>query len=149
MAAAGLGGAVAGPALWTLLGRGPVESGPPDIRYGQDRCDACGMIISDPRYAAGARSAAAAFRFDDIGCFAQHSGAAAAAGQTAGYVHDAGTHEWVDAQAAAFVRSPAIRTPMGFGIAAYASAESARRAHDGAATFTLEALLSALDREPS
>jgi copper chaperone NosL len=147
--AAGLAGVVAAPAIWTLLGRGPVETGPPNIRYGQDRCDVCGMIIGDPRYAAGARRGGSAYRFDDIGCFVKHSGAAVVTGQAAGYVHDAGTHEWIEAQAAVFVRSPAIRTPMGFGIAAYAAVEPARRAHGAAAPLTLKALLAGLLKEPS
>jgi copper chaperone NosL len=147
--AAGLAGVVAAPAIWTLLAQGPAETGPPLIRYGQDRCDVCGMIISDPRYAAGVRRGGSTHRFDDIGCFVKHSGAAVMTGQAAGYVHDAGTHEWVEARAAVFVRSPAIRTPMGFGVAAYAGVEPARRAHSGAATLTLEALLASLAKEPS
>jgi copper chaperone NosL len=141
LAAAGLAGGAAAPAAWVLLRRGPVSSGPPMLRFGQDRCDACGMIISDPRYAAAARRADEVWRFDDIGCLLGHAGPGLATGQTAGYVHDAETHEWLDAKAATFVRSAQIRTPMGFGIAAYATPEAAARAHPGMRALTLQALL--------
>ncbi|MDR7418618.1 MAG: twin-arginine translocation signal domain-containing protein [Armatimonadota bacterium] len=141
LTAVGIVGAAAAPAAWTLLGREPASSGPPVLRYGQDRCDACGMIISDPRYAAAARDAAGVRRYDDIGCLLGHAGAALRSGQARGYVHDAETHEWLDAGAAAFVRSPAIRTPMGFGIAAYVTPQAASRAHPGTTALTLGALL--------
>jgi copper chaperone NosL len=149
LAAAAVAGTAAAPAIWTLMGRGPTASGPPAITYGQDRCEACGMIISDPRYAAASRQEAAEHRFDDIGCLVGHSGKALAAGQAAGYVHDAATHDWLEARAAAFVRSPAIQTPMGFGIAAFASAGAAHRAYPAASVLAFDALLAALAKAPA
>lgn len=133
--------AAAAPAVWAVLGRPAPAVGPPAIRYGRDRCDACGMIISDPRYAAAARHGPVAYRYDDIGCLVGHSGTALAARRATGYVHDAESHDWLEAASAAFVRSPAISTPMGFGLAAYRTPEAARRAHAGLAVLTFEALL--------
>jgi copper chaperone NosL len=107
------------------------------------------MITGDVRYAAGVRQATAAYRYDDIGCLVRHSGEALAAGQASGYVHDAGTHDWLPAETAVFVQSHAIRTPMGYGIAAYASAKAARRAAPGTLVLTFNALVASMSREPS
>jgi copper chaperone NosL len=140
---------VAAPAAWALLSRAPVEVGPPSIRYGRDRCDACGMIISDPRYAAAARVGGTVSRYDDIGCLVGRLGGALATGSATAYVHDAGTQEWLEAEHAAFVRSPTIQTPMASGIAAYATREAAARAHMGAEPMTFETLLRTAGRTPS
>ena len=67
--------------------------------------------------------------------------------EATGYVHDADNHDWLEANIAAFVRSPAIHTPMGFGLAAYRTPEAARRSHAGVAVLTLEALLAQAARE--
>jgi hypothetical protein len=141
------GGAAAAPAVWAALGRGPADDGPPAIRYGLDRCDACGMIISDARFAAGARQGSAAFRYDDVGCLARHMARELAAGRARGYVHDAGTEQWLDAAGAAYLRSPAIRTPMSTGVAAYATPDAARSAHPALPVLAFDALLDALLRE--
>lgn len=44
-------------------------TGPEDIRYGRETCEICGMIISDPRYAAEVRGGPdrRLAKFDDIG----------------------------------------------------------------------------------
>ncbi|MDR7544841.1 MAG: hypothetical protein QN120_11405 [Armatimonadota bacterium] len=149
LAAAAAAGTAAAPAAWALLGRAPVEVGPPTIRYGRDRCDACGMIISDPRYAAAAWSGASASRYDDIGCLIGRMGQALASGKAAAYVHDASSQEWLEAESAVFVRSPAVHTPMASGIAAYATGEVAARAHPGAELLTFQALLGTGGRAPS
>jgi hypothetical protein len=149
LAAVAAAGAAAAPAAWALLGRAPAEVGPPAIRYGRDRCDACGMIISDPRYAAAAQRGRAVSRYDDIGCLIDRVGQALVRGEAEAYVHDAGTHLWLKAERATYVRSPAIRTPMASGIAAYATAEAAARAHPGAEPLTLQALLVTAGRAPS
>jgi copper chaperone NosL len=133
--------ALTAPAVWLLLEGAPAEAGPPEIRYGRDRCDACGMLISDPRYAAAARRPDAALRYDDIACLVRGAGAAIAAEVAAGWVHDAATESWVEARQAAYVRSPAIRTPMSSGLVAYATPARARAAHPGATVLTFAALV--------
>jgi copper chaperone NosL len=45
------------------------DKGPVEIKYGRDACEMCGMIISEPRYAAEVRVVAdnKIHKFDDIG----------------------------------------------------------------------------------
>jgi copper chaperone NosL len=138
---------VAGPALWALLARQPDEDGAPAIAYGRDRCEQCGMIIGDARFAAAARRGSTVRRFDDIGCLIRHSGDALASGQMRGFVHDADAETWLDASRAWYVRTPAIRTPMNYGIAAYADGGAARRAHPQAAVLAFADLVAALAKE--
>ncbi len=144
-AAAAIGGAAA-PTVWALLTRAPAESGPPGIRYGRDRCDACGMIIGDPHFAAASREGAVVHRYDDIGCLVTHSGAALTSGSARGFVHDMVSETWIDPAGATFVRAPEIQTPMGFGLAAYADAGAARAAYPKASMLTFEATLAALTK---
>lgn len=99
---------------------------PPEIVYGEDVCDQCGMIISDERFAAAlvVEKAANDFEyllFDDAG--EMFAFVAADKGQTkiaSWYVHDYNSREWLDAQVAWFVLAESLQTPMGFGVAACA-----------------------------
>lgn len=94
---------------------------PPDIRYGEDTCDRCLMIINEARFAAACVTAdGETRRFDDIG------GMVAYIDETAEdvavyWVHDYDTEEWLKAGEAFFVKSDSQHTPMGFGIVAFAS----------------------------
>ena len=141
--------AVAAPALWALVTRQGDESGPPEVAYGRDRCEQCGMIIGDRRFAAAARGGSTVHRFDDIGCLIRHSGDAAASGRATGFVHDTDTEAWIDAPRAWYVRSPAIRTPMNYGVAAYGDTAAAHRAYPQAPVMSLDDLLTALAKEQS
>jgi copper chaperone NosL len=94
---------------------------PPTIRYGTDVCSQCGMIISEVPYAAAYSLPGGEARlFDDIGemvvDYRQRREPVAAF-----FVHDHGTREWVRAEHALYVLSRALRTPMGFGVAAFAT----------------------------
>jgi nitrous oxide reductase accessory protein NosL len=94
---------------------------PPAIRFGEDVCVRCGMIISDDRYAAGA-SVSVDDRhepraFDDVGCllaFRDEDGPAIAAE----YVADFRTRQWLGVPDAVYVHSSALHSPMAFGVAA-------------------------------
>ncbi len=149
VAIGGAAAAVAAPALWALATRSGDESGPPELAYGRDRCEQCGMILSDPRFAAATRQGSTVHRFDDIGCLVRHSGDALASGRARGFVHDAVVETWIDAPGARYVRSPAIRTPMNYGVAAYAEEASAHQAHPGAPVLPFDAMLAALAKEQS
>ena len=94
---------------------------PPEIAYGEDVCDQCNMIISDERYAAGLVVEVEPGRyehriFDDIGDLLvyeqEHVDELTVA---AYYVHDYGSKEWIDGQAAYYISSRELLTPMGFG----------------------------------
>lgn len=130
-AAAGVVAAAAGPALWMLISRSGASDGLPEIVFGSDRCDQCGMIISEARFAAAWQIGRVVRRYDDIGCLVRGSGARLAAGEGRACVHDAAHGGWIEAASAIFAHSPKILTPMGYGIAAFADREAAAAAHPG------------------
>jgi copper chaperone NosL len=125
--------------LWLLLAllllpgcaQGTAEISPPDIRYGEDVCAECNMIISDPRYAAAYAHEISAGRyeqlaFDDIGDMLVHAAKHPEHKVVGWYVHDYKSEEWLEAPSAHFVVSSEIVTPMGHGFAASATEEDAQ-----------------------
>jgi len=151
-----LGAAVAGaiaaavaPAVWALTSRSGADGGPPTIAYGSDRCDQCGMIISEVRFASAWRDGRLVRRYDDIGCLARGSGPRLAAGRGSAFVHDSAHGDWMEVAQAAFVRSPQIRTPMHYGIAAFADRLAATTAYPSAQVTTWADLLLGVLREQS
>ena len=106
------------------------SAAPPDILFGQDVCDVCGMIISDDRFAAGlAVQADGRFEtraFDDIGCLLSFEQAQPGENVVGRYVSDYRTRAWRDAEAAAYLHSGRLHTPMAFGLAALATDAEAR-----------------------
>ena len=103
-------------------------SAPPRIRYGEAPCDTCRMLISEERTAAALRTAAGDVQqFDDIDCLLR--GVAAAAGSvTHVWVHAYDAERWLNAQEAWYVMSPELMTPMGSGLAAFATQAAADEA---------------------
>jgi copper chaperone NosL len=101
--------------------RVPAELRPPEIVLGVDTCADCGMIISDLRFATAVVTPTGEdYLFDDIGDmlhFLMHRDLPEG---TAFFVHDYDSREWLPADAAFYVRSDALHTPMGGGIAAFA-----------------------------
>ncbi len=109
---------------------GDTEATPPKIRYGEDLCTECNMIINDPRYAAGYAYEVGPRRyeslaFDDIGDLLTHMARHRERTVVAWYVHDYTSEEWLDATTAYYVISDQIHTPMGHGIAAHATQAAA------------------------
>lgn len=122
-------------------------AGPPEVQWGVDECSHCHMILSDPRFAAVARSdAGEEARFDDLGCLASYV-AARSPERWRTWVHASDGERWLAAADAWFVRLGA-HTPMGSGIAAFAS-EQAARAAAAAAPMRFTALLSQSNRQPA
>ncbi len=107
------------------------ESGiaPPEIRYGQDTCAVCGMIISDERFAAGLVTGTApryqALAFDDLGCLLGYERDTPDAPVAARYVRDFQAPQWRAAETAFYVHGPALHSPMAFNLAASADAAGA------------------------
>lgn len=110
--------------------QGSAEVAPPEIRYGEDLCAHCNMIISDPRFAAGYAHELSPGRyeslaFDDIGDMLAMAEANPDHAIVAWYVHDYTSEEWIDATTAHYVVSEQISTPMGFGMVAHADEQAA------------------------
>lgn len=133
---------IAGPlvlGLAALACSGERAIAPPELHPGVQSCEHCAMAVSDQRAAAamileapdgGRRD----LIFDDVGCLLAYTAAHPDARVVARYVRDYEAAGWIDADDAAFLRSPAIPTPMHYGIAAFASsavAESARATRGG------------------
>jgi len=133
---------------WTILGLAglwtaalglvtcgtPSPDQPPKIRYGEDMCDECKMLISEARFAAAYVTESGAIRrFDDLGgMFAYRQKHPEPVARY--WVHDYKTAMWIRADRATFVQSPEIQTPMGYGVVALASraeAESLAQAKGG------------------
>ncbi len=107
---------------------------PPQIRYGEDPCDECYMLITEERFAAAyVTEDGRARRFDDIGCMLvflrKHPEPTARF-----WVVDYQTHMWIDATQAYYVRAPELKSPMGYGLVAVNNREVAQdiaRQHRG------------------
>lgn len=112
----------------TLAACGGGADGPPAIEVDRSACAHCGMLISEPRFAAAYRSASDEARvFDDIGCLLNSISRGADLSRTRFWFHDMDTAEWIDGERAVFVRSAHVRTPMAGGYVAYGGKEAAER----------------------
>jgi copper chaperone NosL len=111
--------------LSACTGGAKAEIAPPEIHYNEDLCEFCGMIISDPRYAAGYLTPDGGEHiFDDIGnMFMSHLQKQNEV--SAFFVHDYETQSWIRAETAYYVKSSKLLTPMLHGLAACATAEKA------------------------
>lgn len=117
--------------------------GPPAIEVDRSACSHCGMLISEPLYAAAYKAPGSDARvFDDIGCLLAAARLEAATPRA--WFHDASGGGWIEAADAVFVASPEIRSPMGGGVLAYrdgAAAEAAAFRHRGTIVRSFEDLL--------
>jgi copper chaperone NosL len=122
--AAALGGLVA------ACGAADDPSQPPSIRYGLESCAACGMLISDPAYAAAYRTTGGEVRlFDDVGEMARYHRQQREAVRSF-FVHDFERRTWLRAEEGVYVISHGLRTPMGTGMVAFAAEAEARALAD-------------------
>jgi copper chaperone NosL len=99
---------------------------PPEISYGQDLCEACGMLIDQPQLAAATiDTSGAAHKFDDIGDMIQYHTEHPTVQAKAWFVHDYDTEAWLRAESAYYVFSADLHTPMGHGLVAFESETAA------------------------
>lgn len=104
------------------------EPQPPEIVYGQDVCDRCGMLIGEPRFASATLLKNGEYlKFDDTGEMIRYHLETGDDQVRAWFVHDYGTSEWLRGEQAFFVLSSDLLTPMGTGIVAFTSQESAEK----------------------
>ena len=102
---------------------------PPRIDVDRTACAHCGMLISEPMFAAAYRGPHGDARvFDDIACMLDAAGREQNAGRLRFWFHDAATSQWIDGGAATFVSSASLKTPMGGGFVAYRDEAAAARA---------------------
>lgn len=103
---------------------------PADIKYGQDICTACSMIISEVPYSAQyILTEGNVKKFDDIGCmidYIKHTNNELN-NISAVFVRDYNSNKWIDAKEAYFLRSTLIITPMGHGIIAYSNYKNLKK----------------------
>ncbi len=108
-----------------LAGCGGAQTGaepqPPEITYGRDMCDACGMLIDDAHFAsATVLSDNSTRKFDDVGEMVAYHMERPSPQVRAWFVHDYGTKNWIRAETAFFVAVVGGQAPMGKGYAAFA-----------------------------
>lgn len=127
--------------------------GPPVVRFGQDVCAHCNMIVTDPRSVAASVVLRDGRRqvlvFDDLLDQVKHHATNPGEPVVKRYVSDYATKAWVDAAAAKYVRAEGVHTPMGSGLLAFATdaaADAAAEQHGGR-RIAFEALGSAAQSE--
>jgi len=104
--------------------------GPPEIVVDQSACSHCGMLVSEPVYAAAYQASDREPRvFDDIACMLKAARQETASPITI-WLQDAAGAGWIDADDAFVVAAAEIRSPMGGGLLAYRDAGAARQAAD-------------------
>ncbi len=101
---------------------------PPEIAYGHDMCDVCGMLIGEPPFAAALLlNDGTTLKFDDLGeMFAYHQKNPDRQVR-AWFVHDYESEVWLRGEEAFYVVSAQLQTPMGFGMAAFAEKSAAEK----------------------
>ncbi len=103
-------------------------SGPPALQIDRSTCSRCGMLISEPAFAAAIRLPDGHDElFDDIGCLVVALRLRSVP-EARFWFHDAADGQWIEDATPVFVTSPALRTPMAGGIAAYRSGPAADQA---------------------
>lgn len=113
--------------ILAACGGGDNRDDPPDIRYGEEVCAQCGMIISEARYAAAYVTAAGDVRlFDDVGGMLAYD-AQNREELSVYWVHDFNTEKWLRADTAVYVLSDKLASPMGWGVAAFANMAGAEQ----------------------
>lgn len=150
----GLLGGSAAVAVGAMVGAGcgqkaPDIDAPPEIRYGQERCTYCTMSIDDARFAAAWRTPARSERhFDDIGCLVNAYRREPPPADSRLWVHHYPSEDWLDANQATYVIAQTIKTPMAYGVAAFATAAEAMAAVPAArATLGWTGILSTIERK--
>ena len=115
--------------LWVLAGFlsgcGSEET-LPRVRYGEDMCANCRMIINDPQYACVVETADGEFRkYDDFNCMFLDVEREKLTPKRYLVPNYAKPDEWLDGTQAYYVRADDLQTPMGSRVLALPSQEEA------------------------
>lgn len=97
-----------------------VSLDPPEIRYGEDISE-MGMFVVDPRYTVATlpEDTDEWLLFDDIGELFKYRHEHADAGFQVMWVNDYHAETWLHADAATYLESSELTSPMGWGVAAF------------------------------
>lgn len=103
---------------------------PVAINYNTDACDYCKMTIVDPKFACELKTEhGKAYKFDDLGCLASYvkeGNPNGAKVKTYFISHFLPNHSLIKSEALHYIKSDVIASPMGGGIAAFTSEDSAK-----------------------
>lgn len=101
--------------------------GPATTDFQSDICAECGMVVTSKSYAAQIVGPAKPIFFDDIGCLVQYErqGKIDPKAVAARYVRTVAGDAWVAVDQAVWVLTKDVRTPMGYGLHAFADQKSA------------------------
>jgi copper chaperone NosL len=113
---------LSGIAALSLTGCAKAAEGTEEIHYGRETCTKCGMVISDPHFAAEIRGGPdrQLVKFDDAGCAVNwlETQAWRAESTTDFWVMDADTGQsWLKAKEAWYM--PGAMSPMNYGFSAH------------------------------
>lgn len=99
---------------------------PVEVREGVDRCDVCGMLVSDDEHAVQLRlDDGEAKLFDDLGDLFVWTEENGLDDVNVRYVRDKHTKEWLQIEDATFVYDEEFRTPMGYGVLSFQQKDDA------------------------
>jgi len=102
----------------------------PEIRYGDNICTECGMIISDERFATStiieSDRGHMPVLFDDFNCQMNYEAKHPELKIVTRWSHDHESKQWFSTEDLWFVRSDQLRTPMASHIAAFETHEQAK-----------------------
>ena len=112
-------------ALLLQLGCGNSSLSPRPVPLDKVNCSACGMMVSEERFAAEIVLQNGDVRYyDDLGCLAADGGVPQ--GRRREYVRGDDGKAWIAADAAFYARPKDLHTPMAYGFAAFSRGEEAR-----------------------
>ncbi|GAB4580560.1 MAG: hypothetical protein Fur0022_33020 [Anaerolineales bacterium] len=99
---------------------------PPELMLGSDVCEACGMVVSEARYAAATIiKSGHTHKFDDLAEMFIFQANHPEDVVRAWFVHDYASEAWIRGETAFYVMSAEIRSPMGYGVVAFETREAA------------------------
>ena len=117
--------AAAAAAILMICGLTGCRAGAEPMRYGQDECASCKMIVSDPRFGAQlVTRKGKVLKFDDVGCMSDfiRQGGVARAEVLHQFVSDfTRPNAFIPVEQAFFLKNDELRSPMRSDCAAFAS----------------------------
>jgi copper chaperone NosL len=100
---------------------------PVELTRNEDACAQCRMAVSDRRFAAEVVDSDGTARFfDDLGCLVRWLHENPLRPSAAAYIVCQDSGQWTAVEAASYVRSDKLKTPMSYGVGAWASRTEAQ-----------------------